>query len=407
MIRRRVCSAVGASILLGGVGFTLFVGDTPYAGSATPSPAYSATGICVSGVPEFAFSFTGFPIGQSTPVNLDLYDGPDATGMQETTVGPSGMATVLWNTSSPDFGPGSHVVATYIASSSSVPGQNVSGLPAQNLTPVSPWPLADAYDVTLPHCGAGAPSFAGLAGTPDGQGYWQATSDGQVLAFGDARWFGSMSGSPLNHPIVGIASTPTGNGYWLVASDGGVFSFGDAQFYGSTGGITLNRPIVGIASTPDGGGYYLVASDGGVFSFGDAKFIGSMGGTHVNQPVVGMSVDASTGGYWLVAADGGVFSFGAPFLGSTGSIHLNRPVVGMETGTGMGYRFVANDGGVFTFGTSTFFGSLASTPPSHAVVGIAPTVGDEGYTILDSAGGIYPFGNASNFGSIFGAVTLP
>ena len=395
MVRR---VAVGVAVLVGCAGFALFAGGVPGAGSATVNPSYSATGVCVGGVPEFAFSFTGFPVGLSTTVNLNLYDGPDATGMQEATVGSAGTATVLWNTASPEFGPGTHVVSASIGS---------SGIPARNLTPVSPWPLANAYDVTLPHCSIGPLSFIGLASTPGGQGYWQATSDGQVLAFGDARWFGSMSGTPLNHPIVAIASTPTGSGYWLVASDGGVFSFGDAQFYGSTGGITLNRPIVGIASTPDGDGYYLVASDGGVFSFGDAKFVGSMGGTHINQPVVGMSVDPSTSGYWLVAADGGVFSYGGPFLGSTGSLHLNRPVVGMETVIGAGYRFVANDGGVFTFGASTFFGSLGSTPPSRPVVGIAPTDADQGYTILDSAGGIYPFGNASNFGSIYGAVTLP
>ena len=117
MVRR---IAVRISILVGCVGLALLAGGTPGVGSTTVNPSYSATGVCVGGVPEFAFSFTGFPVGQSTPVNLDLYDGPDAGGMQETTVGPSGMATVLWNTSSPDFGPGTHVVAAYIASSSSV-----------------------------------------------------------------------------------------------------------------------------------------------------------------------------------------------------------------------------------------------------------------------------------------------
>ena len=44
---------------------------------ATVNPSYSATGVCVGGVPEFAFSFTGFPVGQSTTVNINLYDGPD------------------------------------------------------------------------------------------------------------------------------------------------------------------------------------------------------------------------------------------------------------------------------------------------------------------------------------------
>jgi hypothetical protein len=34
----------------------------------------------------------------------------------------------------------------------------------------------------------------------------------------------------------------------LVASDGGIFAFGDAAFYGSTGGTPLNQPIVGMAT---------------------------------------------------------------------------------------------------------------------------------------------------------------
>ena len=62
-------------------------------------------------------------------------------------------------------------------------------------------------------------------------------------------------------------------GYWLVASDGGIFSYGDAGFFGSHGGQPLNKPIVGMAATPDGGGYWLVASDGGIFSYGDAALL--------------------------------------------------------------------------------------------------------------------------------------
>jgi hypothetical protein len=75
-------------------------------------------------------------------------------------------------------------------------------------------------------------------------------------------------------PIVGSDSTP-GSGYWLVAGDGGVFSFGDARFFGSMGGQPLNAPMVGMTATPSGAGYWLVAGDGGVFSFGDARFQGT------------------------------------------------------------------------------------------------------------------------------------
>ena len=92
-----------------------------------------------------------------------------------------------------------------------------------------------------------------------------------------------------------MTAAPDGNGYWLVASDGGIFSFGDAGYFGSTGGLPLNAPIVGIEHTADGRGYWLVGHDGGIFSFGDAAFYGSAGGLHLNQPVVGMAAVQSLG----------------------------------------------------------------------------------------------------------------
>ncbi|MGH9062715.1 MAG: SpoIID/LytB domain-containing protein, partial [Acidimicrobiales bacterium] len=86
-------------------------------------------------------------------------------------------------------------------------------------------------------------------------GYRVADEAGNVFGFGAATSHGSLVGKALNAPLVGVAGTPDGGGYWLVASDGGVFSFGDASFHGSTGDIRLNHPIVGMAPTPDGGGY--------------------------------------------------------------------------------------------------------------------------------------------------------
>ena len=105
-------------------------------------------------------------------------------------------------------------------------------------------------------------------------------SDGGIFTFGNAGFFGSAGGIPLNMPVVGMAPTASRNGYWLVASDGGIFTYGDAGFFGSQGGQPLNAPIVGMAGTPDGGGYWLVASDGGIFSFGDA---GSSGRRAANR----------------------------------------------------------------------------------------------------------------------------
>lgn len=72
---------------------------------------------------------------------------------------------------------------------------------------------------------------------------------------------------------VKILPTPSGNGYWVVASTGGVFSFGDAQFFGSMGGKPLNAPISDAAVHPSGQGYWLLGADGGVFAFGQAQFI--------------------------------------------------------------------------------------------------------------------------------------
>ncbi len=91
--------------------------------------------------------------------------------------------------------------------------------------------------------GVGAGGGAGA-----GPGYDEVASDGGLFAFGDARFYGSMGGRPIDAPVVGMASTPDGGGYWEVASDGGLFAFGDASFYGSAGGGPLNAPVVGMAA---------------------------------------------------------------------------------------------------------------------------------------------------------------
>jgi hypothetical protein len=104
------------------------------------------------------------------------------------------------------------------------------------------------------------------------------SADGQVYAFGDATFDGSLVSihrTPAA-PIVGIAATSSGSGYWLVGADGGVFAFGNATFEGSSPGSGgAPAPVVGIEPTPDGGGYWLATTTGVTISFGDATKLGN------------------------------------------------------------------------------------------------------------------------------------
>jgi len=200
---------------------------------------------------------------------------------------------------------------------------------------------ASDFEVQTPSLSEGGPLTA-VASSATGKGGWILyESSGVVVPFGDAQWFGDGSGirgccrtwPPFGSNIpyfAGIASTPDGGGYWLVGIDGGVFAYGDATFYGSMGGKPLNAPISGIARTSDGHGYWLVALDGGIFTFGDAAFHGSMGGKPLNAEMVGIAANPDGTGYWTAAMDGGVFAFGdAPFFGSMGGHPLAHWIDGL------------------------------------------------------------------------------
>ena len=159
--------------------------------------------------------------------------------------------------------------------------------------------------------------MVGMAPTKDGKGYWLVASDGGVFSFGDATFYGSMGGTPLNAPVTSMAATPSGNGYWLVAADGGIFTFGDAPFDGSMGGKPLNNPVVGMVSAPHAQGYMLVSDDGGIFAFGTVPFFGSLGGGYGGNPadvppVAAIALTPDNQGYWLLEPDGWSYAFANP-----------------------------------------------------------------------------------------------
>ena len=206
-------------------------------------------------------------------------------------------------------------------------------------------------------------STVAAAGTKSGKGYWLATADGRVVPFGDARWFGDMAGRPLNGAIVAMAVTASGRGYWLMGRDGGIFTFGDARFFGSTGNLRLSAPAVDLAPTPDGRGYWFVASDGGVFSFGRARFKGSTGGLRLWQPVTSMAASANGRGYWLVARDGGIFAFGVPFRGSLAAQGSGSGLRIRAVPSAQGYYILTTDGAVHAFGTARYSGGARGRLP--------------------------------------------
>ena len=107
----------------------------------------------------------------------------------------------------------------------------------------TPQPPSQALN---PAFGCGA-----IASTPSGDGYWLLNSYRWVQAFGLAGQLAQTGCTGLNGAKgswAGIASSPTGNGFFLASSNGAVAGCGDAVPIGGLTSETLNAPVVGIAA---------------------------------------------------------------------------------------------------------------------------------------------------------------
>jgi hypothetical protein len=102
-----------------------------------------------------------------------------------------------------------------------------------------------------------------------------------VFTYGDAVFAGTLSttfdGPSPDGPAVGIAANPVGPGYLIATSEGNIIAYGGASFYGSPAlsGINPAEPIVAIQYAPDGTGYWAVGADGGIFTYNSSVTVGT------------------------------------------------------------------------------------------------------------------------------------
>jgi hypothetical protein len=74
------------------------------------------------------------------------------------------------------------------------------------------WGTAPQASPAAATASSGPPRAVAIAATPDGAGYWIASSSGGAYPFADAHSYGSMSGTALNALVVGMTATPSGQG---------------------------------------------------------------------------------------------------------------------------------------------------------------------------------------------------
>ena len=229
--------------------------------------------------------------------------------------------------------------------------------------------------------GRGAPDLVGIALSPNRRGYWAVSASGAVLAYGDAKLYGSVKHFATAKPVAGIVATPTGRGYWVVSSHGGVYSFGDAHFYGSLGKKPLTAGIVGMAATPNGRGYWLVTAGGNVYTFGNARFYGSLGATRISSPVKAIASTPSGRGYWLATVSGRVYTFGsARYYGSMAPTHNTLSAIAAAT-RGRGYWLLSSNGTVHGYGAAATLGG-GVTVPGVSASDMASTADGAGYVLV-------------------------
>lgn len=250
---------------------------------------------------------------------------------------------------------------------------SVSPAPSEGYVTVDLSGQASTYGLVAPSSTATKSwDAAGVAVTPDGDGYWLVSTAGHVYGVGGARSYGSAPVKGRPGAVAGIAATPDGGGYWLVTTTGRVYAFGDAQLLGSIPPARLVGRIVGIAASPVGLGYWLVSSTGRVYRFGAAHRLGWVTPGTLTGAIVGIATVPGAPGYWLADSDGQVYAYGAarelePFAGQPD--HDVVAIAAAPEDAGAGYWLLTKSGGVYGFGAARNM-----TPTNQAVPGATRAV---------------------------------
>jgi hypothetical protein len=213
----------------------------------------------------------------------------------------------------------------------------------------------------------GVTTVLAIAPAPGTQGYYSLDARGGILAFGTAKWHGSMRSRKSTQKAVDLAARRQGDGYWVLAANGGVFAFGAAKWYGSLSGFSGRIPVRKVRATPTGNGYWILANNGRVYPFGDAGRAASPI-NYGRTDVIDLAPTPTGKGYWIVMSNGGVFAMGdARHLGDV-KRRGSRPVAIVAAPTGYGYQILTSDGSVTGFGVSAYGGVSG-----RKVVALAPT----------------------------------
>jgi hypothetical protein len=379
------------------------IGTNPSAGTLSTCAATTAGGVA---------AFTGCSINKAgTGYTLTATDATDVlthtSSAFNVTVGPASQLAFTTQ-------PGNGLPGTALAPQPTVTIQDAGGntvttnVHAVTMT-IGTNPSAGTLSTCTSTTTAGVAPFAGCTINNAGTAYTLTATDTTDTLSHTSNAFNvnafTVSCAPTG--LVAVANTGSATLSWTAPScNGGSAVTGYRIFQGSSIGGESTTPVNGtLDSMPS---YSVNGLTNGTTYYFTVQAVNGVGASTPSNEASATPIAASpNGGYWEVASDGGVFSFGnAGSFGSAASLPLNHPVVGLApTHDRQGYWLVASDGGIFNYGDAHFFGSTGGMTLNKPIVGMAATTDGGGYWLVASDGGIFAYGDAHFSGST-GGMTL-